>query len=252
MITKEELETRKKIVKVGKILSIATILAQAAIILLYMFDIFTSSKETLFLLCILPWVRYIYGLIYSDVTIWDENEKRIGKRKKNVGEAWKQTHMQFYTGWISWIQCIIVVFDMIMIFSIVQPYKGIKTILYLCGIAFAIMMIIGFFRIQGPDKGIQLLYYGMIIVFFVYFTVSSVCYYFSSSAVHEECTFVSKSVSHSTKGGDNYYVTVKLQDGTTYESLVSSDLYDDAEDLDLVACHRMGPFDIEYLRVHEE
>ncbi len=139
---------------------------------------------------------------------------------------------------------------MIALFMVAQTYKGFSKIIILWVAIFLIMMLIGFFRIEGKDKKNQMIYYGFIMAIFIGLTVNTTCYYLSAPARHEDCTFVSKSTTHSTKGGTHYYVTVRLQDGTEYESMVGKTLYQKAEETELVACHREGPLGIEYLRVH--
>ena len=245
-----ELARTKKIVTVGKVLSTLVIVAQFLIIVLYHFDIWTSQKKMLFALGLLPWIRYIYALIFSKITCWDECNEKDKDYKVRSTALWQETHIEFFNGF-AFFQDIILLYDMIALFMVAQTYKGLSKILILWVAFFLIMMLIGFFRIEGKDKKNQMIYYGFIMAIFIGLTVNTTCYYFSSPATHEECTFVSKSYTHSNKGGMHYYVTVVLEDGTVYESQVSKGLYDEAEETELVACRREGPFGIEYLRVHK-
>ncbi|WP_029233251.1 hypothetical protein [Butyrivibrio sp. VCB2006] len=242
-------ERAKKIVTVEKVLSALVIVAQILIIILYHFDVWTSQKKMILALGLLPWVRYIYALIFAKLTCWDEANAKSDDLHIRSTAAWKETHIEFFHVF-SFFQGFILLYDMLTLFCIAQTYKGFSKILILWGLIWLLMMVIGYFRIEEINKGKQMLYYGFMMAIFIGLTVNSTCYYLSSPATHEECTFVSKSYSHSTKGGTTYYVTVKLQDGTEYESMVGSDLYKKAEETKLVTCHREGPFGIEYLRVH--
>ena len=245
-----EIERTKKLVTIGKTITITSVLAEVAIIILYRVDVWESQKKMLLSLALIPWIKFIYALIYPEIAVWDEYNRNKSEHSIRLTKRWKETHLQFCEGWYCMVQALVMLYLMINLFVVAQTYKGFKTILLIWGAAFLIMLLIGYIRINGENKVRQMIYFGVIMTAVLGFTVNAGCYYFSSPATHEECTFVSKSVSHSTKGGNYYYVTVKLQDGTEYESQVGKSLYQEAEEVELIACHRNGPFGIEYLRVH--
>ena len=73
-----EVEQRKRIVKTFKIISIVICVIQIALIVLHFFNIWLSQKQLLLILVLLPWIKYIYALRFSDITYWDEANKKSG------------------------------------------------------------------------------------------------------------------------------------------------------------------------------
>ena len=246
-----EIERAVTIVKVWNVLSVVVFVFQIAIHILYLIGVLKTVKIVLFALGLLPWVRYIYALIFPNAAVWDEFDKSRSAHSFKQSAESRVTHFYFIERWSRGIQSGILLFDIKIIFLSVQEYKGLSKILMMCALIFVVMMIVGFFRIKGRDKLRQMLVYGIIMACFVSLTVNTTCFFLSSPAQHEACSYISKNKSSNSKGGTYYYVTVELENGDTYKSLVSYKLYKRAENAELVACHNEGPWGIEYLRVHE-
>ena len=251
LINEAEKKKRIRIATIGKVLSAVGVILQILIIILFHIDILTSEKAFVLALGFLPWVRYIYALVFSDVVVWDEYDFCKLEHNVRTSYTWKESHIEIFQGKIPIIQSFILLHDVIMLFALAQIHRGWHVILIIWGVAFLIMMTIGFVRINCKDKKTQLLFYGFIAAVFTALTVNTTCYALRSPARHESCTFVLKSCNHSYRSGTHYYVTVKLKDGSTYESKVARSLYNEAETAGLKACYSYGPFGIEYLRVHD-
>lgn len=116
---------------------------------------------------------------------------------------------------------------------------------------FLVTMIVGFVRVgrESGDRVLQLIYYGFIMLFVVGLTVGAICYSVSTPVAYEKCYYVSKTCSSLTKGGKSYYIDVRLQDGSVYNSYVPIDMYSNAQYADLYLCREENPFGIEYWHV---
>lgn len=247
----KERERAVTIVKVWNVLSVVVFVFQIAFIILYCIGVLQSAKIVFFALGVLPWIRYLYGLIFSDITVWDEFNKKKSEHFIRQSAYWHEAHISFFDGGYSRIQMLIFTIDLLVFDIVAKVYKGSGKIFVLWFLIFCVMMTVGLFRIKGRDKLRQMLGFGLIMACFVFLTVNTTCFFLSSPAQHEACSYISKNKSSNVKGGTQYYVTVELENGDTYKCQVSSKLYKRAENAELVACYNEGPWGIEYLRVHE-
>lgn len=94
----KERERAVTIVKVWNVLSVVTIVSQIAFIILYCIGVLQSAKIVFFALGVLPWIRYLYGLIYSDITVWDELKKKNPDNFIRQSAYWHETHLSFFEG----------------------------------------------------------------------------------------------------------------------------------------------------------
>ena len=108
----KERERAVTIVKVWNVLSVVTIVSQIAFIILYCIGVLQSAKIVFFALGVLPWIRYLYGLIYSDITVWDELKKKNPDNFIRQSAYWHETHLSFFEGEYSWIQMLIFTIDL--------------------------------------------------------------------------------------------------------------------------------------------
>lgn len=244
-----EIERAKKLVTIGQTIKVISLFIEVLIIVLYHLGIFTSQEDMLLSLALIPWFKYIFALIHPEVVAWDEDEHGNSIESKKI---WRETHMRFWEGWHLIVQMGVMLYLMRTLSIVAQTSKGFKTIVLICGIAFIIMMLIGFAHIKGDSKVSQMIHFGMVMVLIIGCTVVTGCYCFSTLEKHEECTYVSRSTSEYTRNHPftDYYVTVMLNDGTKYKCLVAPSLYKNARDMNLVVCRRKGPLGIEYMRVH--
>lgn len=246
-----EVEQSKRIVKTFKLISLIIYIIEGGLILLFHFNIWTSRKLLILFMVLLPWIRYIYALRCSDIAYWDEANKRRDDYEEKSSKEWLSTHVTFIynSAFVLPTLIYLYVFNTLLVFA--HVHKGESVIYLFCVVAFLVMLIIGYLRVgRGfEDRKRQLFYYFFIMLFVVGLTVSAVCYSLSSPVAYEECTYISKSTSHSRKGGTSYYVEVRLQDGSSLRSEVTKDLYHNAQYEDLYLCREENPFGIEYWHV---
>ncbi|WP_026507888.1 hypothetical protein [Butyrivibrio sp. MC2013] len=250
MIDAYETERREKIVTVWNVITAFVMLSQVGAIILRHTNVI-SPKIMFMLLGTLPWIRFIYALIFSDITVWNEYNRRKSEHQVRKTKEWKRTHICFFTGYAFIVQDIIFIYDIFAMMMEIQIHKGYKVLLMIWLAVLVLMLLIGYMRISDDEKKLQMGYYGVLMAIFIGLTVNTSCYYLSSAPRYEKCSYLSRSYSKSRKGPATYYVTVELADGSTAESEVSSSLYKAASYTDLVASISDGPFGIEYLRVHE-
>ncbi len=245
-----DIERAKKLVTIGKTIRLISLLVEVLIIVLYHLEIFTSQKAMLLSLALVPWIRHIFALIYPEVASWDEDEHWKTDESKKL---WEETHIRIWERWHMLVQVLVMLYLLLTLKIEAQTSKGFKTIAIITVAAFIIMVLIGCIRIKGESKVSQVFYYGMTMLAVIGVTVVTVCYCLSGPEIHEECTYVSGSYEggHRNHPIPEYYVTVRLKDGTKFKCNVTPRLYDNIRNKNLVVCRRKGPLGIEYLHVHE-
>ena len=227
-------DSQKKIVKIGKVISTVSVLFGIGC---FVFDITLSYTPKYLLMCygLSPVPFLIYALIFRDHVSFEVSKN--AKSNKNVVK-----HPLF----VPLLSGLLVLEHMSFIG---QVYKGLMIILIIGAILEAIILFIGFIRLC-PKNNFKEHFFGYIayVTVMIIGLVAASFYATSSKAEHVPCEYVSKS--HTSGKNSGYYITVKLQDGSVYESKVGKRTYESAETTDLVSCHRDGLFGVEYLWVH--
>ena len=230
------------IARVGKYISVITLITIAVIFLLSVAD-FISFKKMIVIESILPVFNLIFALLFPKIAVWDAD-----KKIKDVN--WKRVHVDMACIPIMSV-ALVVLLQITLLGIAAQIYKGWNIIIELIIVSIIFFLFLGIVRIGiKREKKSHFLCYAMYSSAMAVCIVFSTCFYLSSPGTHTDCTYLSKDYSSSTKGGTFYYVTVELEDGSTYESRVTRSVYEVAEDEDLVACHRDGILGMEYLQVH--
>ena len=91
-----EVEQRKRIVKTFKLISLIIYIIEGGLIVLYRLNIWTSQKLLILLLVLLPWIRYIYALRFSNIAYWNEPNKRRDDYDERKTKEWLSTHISFF------------------------------------------------------------------------------------------------------------------------------------------------------------
>lgn len=246
-----EVEQSKRIVKTFKLISLIIYIIEGGLIVLFRLNIWTSQKLLILLLVLLPWIRYIYALRFSNIAYWNESYKRRDDYDERKTKEWLSTHISFFDSGLFVLQGLVFlcVFNTLRIYA--QVHKGNIVVDLLFVAVFLVTMIVGFVRVGrgSGDRVLQLIYYGFIMLFVVGLTVGAICYSVSTPVAYEKCYYVSKTCSSLTKGGKSYYIDVRLQDGSVYNSYVPIDMYSNAQYADLYLCREESPFGIEYWHV---
>ena len=229
-------DSQKRIVKIGKVISIISVLFGLGCVV---WDVILSYTPKYLLMCygLSPVPFLIYALIFKDrVSFAISNNEKLRTNK-------------YVTSYPLFVPLLSGVFVLMHMTMIGQVYKGIKSILIVIVIFEAIILLIGFIRLRSKNYfKDHFAGYIIYVTFMVIGLVAASFYATSSKAEHVPCEYVSKS--HTSGSNSGYYITVKLQDGSVYKSKVGRRTYENAETADLVSCHRDGLFGVEYLRVH--
>ena len=119
-------------------------------------------------------------------------------------------------------------------------------IIYIIVAAFLSLIVL--IRFHADNNKNQNFCYIFFVAMLTFNIVSSFFYGTSSFVGHLPCEYVSRS--YSSGQFKSYYVTVELQNGSSYKCRVSKDTYDRAETQELVSCHSHGYLGVEYINVH--
>ncbi|WP_026653472.1 hypothetical protein [Butyrivibrio proteoclasticus] len=221
-------------VRVMKIVGYICLLSQIVVIALRFYGVI-DIKSSVLVLIFAPLPLVLYPLILPKFVSWV-------KPKELTDSIAKQEYVQTHYN-MSAIPAVVIgtscLFLLLMYFYRMPIVKGIKTIVYIWAAVALIFGVICAIRtkVSWRNRG----FFFSVWTFFAFwaaFSVYGLCYYGSAPAIHEPCTFVSKE-----KVDDDplsSYVTVELQDGTHFECLVLDDLYEKAENVELVVCRNVN------------
>lgn len=234
-VSESSLAKRKLVYRIGMILSvfISSYVLECIIII---FDKQKSLSSNMFLglgFSSLP--LYLYSLTFKNEVKYFDAKFAPKDNRFNMVSAFP-------------LLILTVTFCFIMALS-GDVYRGAMTIATIYLIVVAALLLIIFIRFQNIDHKNKNYCYIIYVALLAFNMVGASFYATSSAAEHVPCEYVSRSYS-TRRNSTTYFVTVELQDGSIYTSIVGESTYDRAETAELVSCHRYGYLGVEYINVH--